>query len=131
MVRTIRVYHQASNHSNDTRKGAILFKKRLFLALLATVLSTIFNNFAVIILVHGSLAAKETWWHEDCKNQNFYAILSQESAKYGYGMVVPFSWSGIPEESEINRAADLLAPLITSYASEPLKIGRASCRERG
>lgn len=97
-----------------------MFKKRLFLVLLTTTLITICNNFAVIILVHGSLAAKETWWHDDGKNQNFYAIVSQESAKYGYGTVVPFSWSGIPEESEINRAAELLAPLITSYTSEPL-----------
>lgn len=87
---------------------------------MCTLLTPLTNCFAIVILVHGSFSAQKTWWRQDNTHQNFYTVLSQEAQKYNYGVVVPFSWSGIPTEHEINQAADLLAPLIISYADEPI-----------
>ena len=68
----------------------------------------------VVILVHGSLAAQETWYRPD---GDFYQILEQEALLLGH-MLVAFSWSGNPTSSEIKLSGKALARLICSYSAQ-------------
>jgi len=85
-----------------------------YLILFIFIFSCVSKSDAVVILVHGSFATFSTW----CKpNGAFFQELEKQAAKFNQ-KVVPFSWSGIPQDSHIILGAEALAKTILSYPAE-------------
>lgn len=85
-----------------------MYKKTLLLFL--TFLIN-FNSSSVIILIHGSFAANSQW----CSPRgNFFQELETQAKQFDQ-KVVPFSWSGKPNHTDIIHGAESLAKVIDSY----------------
>jgi len=88
---------------------------KLYIKILLTVVVFSYQKTdAVVILVHGSFATLSTW----CKPKGlFYQELEKQAALIHQNLI-PFSWSGIPKDSEIVQGAEALVRTILSYPAD-------------
>ena len=87
-----------------------MLKSYFFLLSFSTLLFTTHIK-AIVIIVHGSFAAKSDWYKP---GGNFYKEL-ELAAKLLNQKVTYFSWSGLPTEIEIIKGAEGLAKTILNY----------------
>jgi hypothetical protein len=80
--------------------------------------SLFFKAEAVIILVHGTFATDSLWC---CPTGDFYTKLEEEARTLGE-KVIPFTWSGKLSHKARLRAAESLARVIVSYATEKITL---------
>ncbi len=66
---------------------------------------------AVVIIVHGSFSTTKAWWKP---GGDFFDAVEKEAKTLGHA-VVPFGWSGVPQDKEITSAGAVLAKLAMSY----------------
>ncbi|MFH1644666.1 MAG: alpha/beta fold hydrolase [bacterium] len=69
------------------------------------------NILGVIILVHGSFASNSQWYSP---RGNFFQELETQAKQFDQ-KVIPFSWSGQPNNVDIIHGAESLAKVIESY----------------
>lgn len=70
------------------------------------------NGQGTIFIVHGAFAQNEPWYQPD---GDFFKILAQEALTQNYTLE-SFTWSGIPEYTEVSNAAKKLAQKIIQKA---------------
>jgi hypothetical protein len=112
------------NNKKGTRKGAFFNKihgermNRSCILLFITSFVVLQPAHAVVILVHGSFSVLATW----CKPKGAFFDTLEQQAQLLNHKVVPFSWSGVPTDTEIVRGGQALAKLILSYPPDEEKI---------